>query len=373
MFYLRLARGPRLLDLGRWILTAAASATAAAMLLRALGRALVDPPGTAVAVSVGRLLWCLPPLAAIGWLCACCADALPARRPDRISGLIAAGGGPRRIRLLVAGETALAGAVGSAAALLGFLVLRNDIAGARLAPEVGMGAPLPVAAPLTLLVLVPLLGAAAAACAVPVRDSLPEGAAEPVVPGLGRLRAVAAPAAVALGAALAVYGPYAPGPRAHAPAHLGTVTALGAAGWALALLGLVLTLPLLLSSTGRLLGSGQSGPARLLAGRGLQAAVIRLGTPLGLLAVTAATAGTAAVRWTRAGHGPGGPLPVVEAAVLTAAAAAAVAVRALETRAVRRASLAPVRTLGAPPSLLRAAALLGTAAAAVPVDRKSVV
>ncbi|WP_377269193.1 hypothetical protein [Peterkaempfera sp. SMS 1(5)a] len=367
MFYLRLAQGYRVLDLGRWILTAAASAAAAAMLLRALGRALVDPPGTTVAVSEGRLLWCLPSLAAICWLCACCARALPSLRPDRVAGLTAAGAGPARRRLLIAGETAIACVAGSLLALLGFLVLRNNIAGTTLAPEVGMGARLPAAAPLTLLLVVPLLGALAAAGAVPGRERLPEDTAEPDLTRLGPLRTVAAPAAALIGAALVVYGPHAPGRHLHAPARLGTTTAITSAGWAVAVLGLVLTVPLLLSWAGLLLGTWEPTATRLLAGRGLQAEAVRLGAPLGVLAVTAAVVAAAAERWTSTGHGPGGPLPAVEAALLGACALATVGVRVAESRAARGPSLALVRRLGTPASVLRTTALtrVGAAAAAV--------
>ncbi|MET8542478.1 hypothetical protein ABZW03_17755, partial [Kitasatospora sp. NPDC004799] len=45
MFYLRLARGYRVPDLGRWLLTALAAAVVAAFLLRSLGRAMSDPTG----------------------------------------------------------------------------------------------------------------------------------------------------------------------------------------------------------------------------------------------------------------------------------------------------------------------------------------
>ncbi|AXI79635.1 hypothetical protein [Peterkaempfera bronchialis] len=366
MFYLRLARGYRVLDLGRWILTAAVSAAAAALLLRALGRALVDPPGTAAAVSAARLGWCLPPLAVIGWLSAACARALPGQRPERIAGLTAAGAGPVRIRLLVAGETALACTAGSLLALLGFLVLRNDIAGATLAPEVGMGTGLPTAAPLTLLLLVPLMGAAAAAGAVPARDTLPGRPTEPAVRPLGPLRTVVALAAVVVGVAIELYGLHSGARPLRVAAGLGTTTAVAACGWALALLGLALTVPLKLSLAGRLLVARHPRAARLLAGRGLEAEALRLGTPLGLLSLTLAAVAAAGVRWAT-GSGPGGPLPVVEAVLIGLCAVAAVGVTLIETRTVRRPLLAAVRRLGAPAGLLRSAALLRAAAASAVV------
>ncbi|MCD0484981.1 hypothetical protein LO771_21990 [Streptacidiphilus sp. ASG 303] len=362
MFYLRLARGYRVLDLGRWILTAAAAAATAALLLRALGRALVDPPGTAVAVSAARLGWCLPALAATGWLAASCARALPDRRPGRIAGLAAAGAGPLRIRLLVAGETALACAAGSLLALVGFLVLRNDIAGAELAPEVGMGARLPAAAPLTLLLVVPLVAAAAAVAAGPLRDTLPGQRPESGVQPLGPLRAAAAPAAVAVGTALELYGRHGGGGRLHLPAGLGAATTAGAAGGVLALLGLVLTAPLLLAAAGRLLVAGRPYAVRLLAGRGLQAEAVRLGVPLGLPAVLAGAAVAAAQRWA-AGHGPGGVLPVADAALVGLCAVAVAGVRLVGARSARVPRLDLVRRMGAGTGLVRRAALVRAGAA----------
>ncbi|MFJ6213215.1 hypothetical protein ACIQGZ_07785 [Streptomyces sp. NPDC092296] len=362
MFYLRLARGYRVLDLGRWVLTAVASAAVAALLLRALGRTLVDPPGTGTAASIARLGWCLPPLAAIGWLAASCARALPGQRPERVAGLTAAGAGPARIRLLLAIDTAFACTVGSLLALVGFLVLRNDIAGAGLAREVGMGAALPAAAPVTLLLLVPLLGAAAAAAAVPARDGLPGQRAEPAVRRLGPLRAVLAAVLMAAGVALELYGRHSGGHRLRVPARLGSTTATTASGWALALLGLALAVPVLLSWAGGLLAAGRPDATRLLAGRGLQAEAARLGAPVALLTLTLAVAAVAAARWA-SGSGPGGPLPVVEAVLLGCCAVLAVGARLVEARTVRRPQLAPVRRLGAPATLLRGAALLRTAAA----------
>lgn len=89
MFYLRLARGYRVPDLGRWLLTVLAAAVVSAFLLRSLGRAMSDPLGGEDALV--RLFWCLPPLAAVAWFAAVTARAVPAQRPERITGLRAAG------------------------------------------------------------------------------------------------------------------------------------------------------------------------------------------------------------------------------------------------------------------------------------------
>ncbi|WP_223244339.1 hypothetical protein [Streptomyces sp. CBMA156] len=189
MFYLRLARGYRVPDLGRWLLTALAAAVVAAFLLRSLGRAMSDPTGGADPLA--RLLWCLPPLAAVAWFAAVTARAVPARRPERIAGLNAAGAGSRRIRTLIAGEVTLASALGSVLALLLFLVLRNDIAGPALAPDLGMGVPLPAAAPIALLALVlgPFGGPGdrlGCLCAVPVGRAVLGGLDQLQHPGVVR-------------------------------------------------------------------------------------------------------------------------------------------------------------------------------------------
>ncbi|MEU3571610.1 hypothetical protein AB0E96_24765, partial [Kitasatospora sp. NPDC036755] len=225
MFYLRLARGYRVSDLGRWLLTALAAAVVAAFLLRSLGRAMSEPSGGPDPLA--RLLWCLPPLAAVAWFAAVAARAVPARRPERIAGLTAAGAGSRRIRALIAGEVALACTLGAALTLLAFLVLRNDIAGPALAPDLGMGVPLPAAAPVALLVLVPLTAGTAAACAVPVADTLPGGRTQAPT-GFGSWRIALPVGLVVIGAALELIalrpGAAVDGRPVHLPAGLGTTS-----------------------------------------------------------------------------------------------------------------------------------------------------
>lgn len=253
MFYLRLVRGYRVLDLGRWLLTAMTAAVVAVFLLRALGRALSDPPGAPATLE--RLLWCLPPLLAIAWFSAIAARALPTQRPERMAGLTAAGAGPRWIRLLIAGELALACALGAVATLLLFLVLRNDIAGPTLAPELGMGVPLPPAAPVALLALLPLAGGLAAALAVRPGERLP-GSEEPDrAQRFGPLHTTVA-VLLTLGGVFtelyalrpaAAYDPRTLG----LPADLGRTNAALLGGWAVAALGLaLLTGPLLAASAG---------------------------------------------------------------------------------------------------------------------------
>ncbi|WP_157032181.1 hypothetical protein [Kitasatospora cheerisanensis] len=61
-------------------------------------------------------------------------------------------------------------------------MLRNDIAGPSLAPDIGMGVPLPAAAPVTLLAVPALVAGVAAACAIRFPDALPGRPAEPARP-----------------------------------------------------------------------------------------------------------------------------------------------------------------------------------------------
>ncbi|MFD0530048.1 hypothetical protein ACFQ1I_30070 [Kitasatospora arboriphila] len=268
MFPLRLVRGYRALDLARWLLTAAAAATAAAFLLRSLGRALGEPAAT----SVPRLLWCLPALAAVGWLSAAAARAVPAQHPERIAASPRPSYGPVRIRLLIAVETALAAALGSVLALLLFLVLRNDIAGPGLAADVGLGSSLPAAAPVTLLVLVPLVAGCAAAAAVPLTDALPGRTAVARSTGFHPARIAVPVGFTVVGMALELYG-LRPGAEQDGrpvdlPAHLGSVGTAALIGWALTALGLALLTAPLLALAGRVLAlrrparCGCSPPAR---------------------------------------------------------------------------------------------------------------
>ncbi|WP_344330653.1 hypothetical protein, partial [Kitasatospora putterlickiae] len=282
MFYLRLARGYRALDLGRWLLTALAGSIVAAFLLRALGRAMSDPhAGTDALV---RLLWCLPPLAAVAWFAAVAARALPARRAERITGLTTAGAGARRIRALIAGEVALACGAGAGLPLLLFLVLRNDIAGPELADELGMGVALPAAAPVALLALVPLTAGLAATGAVPHAETLP-GRPRPEPTGFGPWRLALPIGLAVIGLALELIalrpGAAADGRPIHLPAGLGTTSTAALGGWAASALGLALLTGPLLAWAGRLLALGRPTPLRLLAGRGLTAQARRLGAPAG--------------------------------------------------------------------------------------------
>ncbi|MGW4893913.1 hypothetical protein ACWEQL_16835 [Kitasatospora sp. NPDC004240] len=364
MFYLRLARGYRVLDLGRWLLTAVAAAVVAGFLLRALGRALGDRPGDADAVV--RLLWCLPPLAAVAWFAAVAARAVPAQRPERITGLIAAGAGATRIRTLIAGEIALATTLGSLLTLLLFLVLRNDIAGPELAADLGMGVPLPAAAPVTLLALVPLTAGISAALAVPLPERLPGAAERPAATGYSPLR-IALPIGLAVvGLALELIalrpGAAADGRPVELPAGLGNTSTAALGGWAAVALGLALLTGPLLAWAGRLLAVGRPTPLRLLAGRGLTAQAKRLGAPLAVLALVTAVVLTTIRYWVGT-PGSADALPAVEACLVLGCAAGAVIARLVEVRTARRNVTDALLRLGTPPRLLFGAVVLRALAA----------
>ncbi|MFJ8628052.1 hypothetical protein ACIRD3_35175 [Kitasatospora sp. NPDC093550] len=363
MFYLRLARGYRVTDLGRWLLTALAAAVVAAFLLRSLGRAMSEPPGGVAPLA--RLLWCLPPLAAVAWFAAVAARSVPARRPERIAGLTAAGAGSRRIRALIAGEVALACTLGSVLTLLLFLVLRNDIAGPSLAPDLGMGVPLPPAAPITLLALVPLTAGLAAAGAVPVVEHLNDGRDRRRT-AFGAWRIALPVGLVVIGAALELIalrpGAAADGRPIHLPAGLGTTSTAALGGWAASALGLALLTGPLLAWTGRLLAVGRPTPLRLLAGRGLTAQAPRLGAPLAVLTLTVALVLTT-IRYWIGTPDSADALPAVEACLVLGCAAAAVIARLAEVRTDRRDVTDALLRLGASPRLLFGAVALRTLAA----------
>ncbi|MFD8597745.1 hypothetical protein ACFV1L_22345 [Kitasatospora sp. NPDC059646] len=350
MYYLALARGYRALDLVRWALTAGAAAVVAAFLLRALGRALSEP-----AAGPDRLLWCLPPLAAVAWFAAVAARAVPAQHPERITGLTAAGAGPARIRLLIAGEIALACALGSALTLLLFLVLRNDIAGPSLAADIGMGVPLPAAAPVTLLAVPALVAGTAAACAVRLPEALPGRAAAPA-PARWSARRAALPAPLLLaGIGLELYG-LRPGATdaertLDLPGGLPATSPALLAGWTLAALALALWTGPLLALAGRLLAVRRPTPLRLLSGRVLTAQSHRLGVPLAVLTAISALLLVAGRSWTRE-NAEVPVLTLVEGLLILACTVAAVAARLLELRSERRPATAALDRLGTPPGLL---------------------
>ncbi|MFJ3728108.1 hypothetical protein ACIPYQ_36845 [Streptomyces sp. NPDC090045] len=331
MLALRLARGSRPLVQLRRLLVAAASAGTGFLLLSVLAGAVARPAG-----SFPRLLWALIPLAVTVHFAVAVARADPANRPRE--GMDAAGLGPVRLALVAAISTAVACALGSAVALAAFLHLRGDLAGL---PFDGAGAallhadqPLPVAAALTLLALVPLT-----ASAVTVLALRPH---RPLAPQTG----------LPWGIALTACG-------LAAEAYAGRSGPGMLAGWALTAIGLALAGPGLAYASGSLVQAVRPGALRLLAGRVLQEDAPRIGPPLGVLCSVGVGALTALAL--RDGGGPLvplGPLTGPAAALVALCAAATLLTSAVEARRSRSAAREALLDLGAPAKVLRTAASL---------------
>ncbi|WP_405678304.1 hypothetical protein OG239_30100 [Streptomyces sp. NBC_00868] len=332
MLALRLARGSRPLVQLRRLLVAAASAGTGFLLLYVLAEAVARPAG-----SFPRLLWALVPLAATVHFAVAVARTDPATRPRE--GLDAAGLGPVRLALAAAFSTAVACALGSALALAAFLHLRGDLSGL---PFDGAGAgllhagqPLPVAAALTLLVLLPLTASACAACVLGRRST-------PTAPQTGLPWGIAL---TSCGLAVEAYaGRGGPGMLA---------------GWSLTAIGLALAGPGLAYVCGTLVQAVRPGALRLLAGRALQEEAPRLGPPLGVLCAVGAGALTALALPDRGGLlVPLGPLTEPAAALVALCAAATLLTSAVEARQGRAATREALHDLGAPAKALRTAASL---------------
>ncbi|MGW7458635.1 hypothetical protein [Streptomyces sp. NPDC054797] len=339
MLALRLARGARPLVQLRRLLVAAASAGTGFLLLYVLAGAVARPAG-----SFPRLLWALIPLAATVHFAVAVARADPATRPRE--GLDAAGLGPVRLMLVAVISTAVACALGSALALAAFLHLRGDLAGL---PFDGAGAgllhagqPLPVAAALTLLALVPLAASAATALAL-----------RPHTPPAPQTRLPWGIALTACGlAALAYTG------------RGGTAMLVG---WSLTAVGLALAGPGLAYACGSLVQAVRPGGLRLLAGRALQEEAPRIGPPLGALCSVGVSALTALALHDRGGLDvPLGPLTGPAAALVALCAIATLLTSSVEARQRRSAEREALRDLGASAKVLRtAASLRATALVAV--------
>uniref|UniRef100_A0AAU2JWM6 Integral membrane protein n=1 Tax=Streptomyces sp. NBC_00049 TaxID=2903617 RepID=A0AAU2JWM6_9ACTN len=331
MLALRLARGSRPLVQLRRLLVAAASACSGFLLLYVLAGAVDRPAG-----SFPRLLWALVPLAATVHFAVSVARTDPATRPR--AGLDAAGLGPVRLVLAAAISTAVACTLGSALALAAFLHLRGDLAGL---PFDGAGAallhadqPLPVAAALTLLALIPLTSSVATALALRPHA--------PLAPQTGLPWGIAL---TACGLAAEAYG--------------GRSASGMLVGWSLTAIGLALAGPGLAYACGWLIQAVRPGALRLLAGRALQEEATRLGPPLGVLCAVGAAALTLLALPDRGGpHAPLGPLTGPAAALVVLCAAATLLTSAVEARQARGAGREALVDLGAPAKVLRTAASL---------------
>ncbi|KUL62033.1 hypothetical protein ADL28_14915 [Streptomyces violaceusniger] len=391
MLSLRLTRGARPSVLLRRSLVTVAAAGASFLLLSALGFASGHPADSQGAV--GRLLWCLVPLAATVHLAVAVGRADPSTGPG--PGFAAVGLGPARAALLAAVSMAAACALGGVLALLVFLYLRGDLgswldwAGSgAVGRQLGSGRPLPLAGTVTLLAVVPVLvGAACAAVLWPRQPRAghqpprqPRGARRPAVPApptvvtgpvapLPHRTTSGLPWGIALTAAGLALQAYASGDAPpHPDALLAVPGRLGGnppgvvGGWALAALGLVLAGPGLTHLCGRLLAVGRPGVLRLLAGRMLQQEAGLIGRPVGALCALAAAGYTVLELYGRASGPSGahafGPLTGLGAALVTLCAAATTLTAVVEARNARERTTAALLRLGAPTRLLRGAAAL---------------
>ncbi|MEU4891838.1 hypothetical protein AB0B12_00275 [Streptomyces sp. NPDC044780] len=392
MLSLRLARGARPSVLLRRSLVTVAAAGASFLLLCALGFASGHPADSRDAV--GRLLWCVVPLAATVHLAVAVGRADPSTGPG--PGFTAAGLGPARSALLAAASMAAACALGGVLALLAFLHLRGDLGGSWLgwagngaaSRQLGGGRPLPPVGTVTLIAVVPVLVGAVCAAGLwprpprtghrPARG--PRGTRRPAAPA--RPTVVTGPVApqphqatsglpwgialTAAGLALQAYasGDTPPHPDAllAVPGKLGGNPPGVVGGWALAALGLVLAGPGLTHLCGMLLAVGRPGLLRLLAGRVLQQEAGLIGRPVGVLCALASAAYTVLELYGRVSGPSGahafGPLTGLGAALVTLCAAATALTAALEARSARERTTAALLRLGAPARLLRGAAAL---------------
>ncbi|MCX5393482.1 hypothetical protein [Streptomyces sp. NBC_00094] len=357
MLALRLARGGHPLVLTRRLLVAAAAAGVGFLLLCTLGYAVGHPAQSST--SVLRLLWCALPLAATVQFAVAVARTDPSTRPR--PGLSAIGLGPVRLTAVAAASTAVACTLGSMVALLVYLHLRGDITGlpfdGAAAELLAADRPMPVAAALTLLAVLPVVAAAAAGLALRPRTAPtePEGVEKPVPSGLPWGVAL-----VAVGLAIETYaGRSGGGDGLALPGRFDGSPAGVLAGWVLTAFGLALAGPGLTYGCGRLLQAVRPGATRLLAGRVLMDESRRIGRPLGVVsAVLSGTLAAAALYDSGTGTGAFGPLTGLGAALVMACTTATLLTAALESKQCRAHTTEALLRLGAPPTVLRTAALL---------------
>ncbi|WP_328906119.1 hypothetical protein OG230_25955 [Streptomyces sp. NBC_00234] len=366
MLALRLTRGTHPLVLVRRLLVAAASAGVGFLLLCTLGYASGHP--AQATGSVLRLLWCLVPLAATVQFAVAVARTDPGTRPR--PGLSAIGLGPVRLSVLAAVSTAVSTTLGSMVALLFFLHLRGDLTGLPFdggaAELLGAEAPLPLAAALVLLALVPVASALASALALRSRPSAPSSDTAEVTDEAGTSRAPSGlPWGVALTAAgLAVEAYVSRGAAGNPfplPGRLDAAPAGVLAGWTLTAIGLAMAGPGLTYLCGQLLQAVRPGAVRLLAGRVLMNEANRIGRPIGVVCAVL-SAVIAAVALYGTGPRPFGPLTALGAALVLGCTTATLLTSALEAKQARADTADALLRMGAPASALRSATALRTGA-----------
>ncbi|MFF0482462.1 hypothetical protein [Streptomyces sp. NPDC004435] len=360
MLALRLVRGSHPLVQLRRLLVAAAAAGVGFLLLCTLGYAVGHPEHSSA--SVLRLLWCALPIAATVQFAVAVARTDPATRPR--PGLSSIGLGPARLTAIAATSTAVACTLGSMVALLVYLHLRGDITGlpfdGAAAGLLAAGQPLPLAAALTLLAIVPVAGATTAGLALRprTRTPAPEGAARPVPTGLPWGVAL-----IAAGLAVETYAGRGGGDGVALPGRFDGSPAGVLAGWILTAAGLALAGPGLTHLSGRLLQAARPGAVRLLAGRVLMDEAHRIGRPLGVVsAVLSGALAAATVHAASDGGTAFGPLTGLGAGVVVACTTATLLTASLESRQGRARTTEALARIGAPPTVLRTAALLRAAA-----------
>ncbi|MEU0135503.1 hypothetical protein ABZ172_15970 [Streptomyces sp. NPDC006296] len=361
MLALRLTRGSHPLVLMRRLLLAAASAGVGFLLLCTLGYASGHPAHASS--SALRLLWCAVPLAATVQFAVAVARTDPSTRPR--PGLFAAGLGPARLSLLAAISTAVSTTLGSAVALLFFLHLRGDLTGLPFdggaAEFLGAGTPLPLAAALTLLALVPLAASTAGGLSVrsrPVAASEAQEAEEDLEPAPVPKGLPWGVALTAAGLAVEAYaGRGSSGNPFPLPGRLDSTPAAVLAGWVLTAIGLAMAGPGLTHLCGRLLQAVRPGAVRLLAGRVLMDEATRIGRPLGIVCAVLSGVVAASVLHT-GGPRPFGPLTALGAVLVLGCTTATLLTTAVEARQARARTAGTLLRLGAPASALRTAVVL---------------
>ncbi|MFJ4380279.1 hypothetical protein ACIP28_18770 [Streptomyces albidoflavus] len=363
MLALRLTRGAHPFVLCGRLLVAAASAGTGFLMLSALSHALAHP-GAAGALL--RLAWCVVPLTATVYFAVAMARNDPATRPRE--GLSSVGLGSAALAGLAAASTALSSLLGSVVALLFFLHLRGDLTGlpfdGAAAGMLAADQPLPLAAVLTLLAIVPAVASLATAVALRPRAGRPA----PTAPQTEPPTPLPVPSGLPWGVALLATGlaveSWAAGGTSRdggvpLPGGVESGALGGVLGWLLTALGLALAGPGLTHLCGRVLQSAKPGAVRLLAGRGLQEEATRIGRPFGVVcAVASGALASATLYGAGTGTSPAGPLTALGGVLVAGCALATLLSAGVEARRSRASANAALLRLGAPASALRNAAAL---------------
>ncbi|MFE0495977.1 hypothetical protein ACFW2M_14870 [Streptomyces albidoflavus] len=363
MLALRLTRGAHPFVLCGRLLVAAASAGTGFLMLSALSHALAHPGAGGALL---RLAWCVVPLTATVYFAVAMARNDPATRPRE--GLSSVGLGPAALAGLAAASTALSSLLGSVVALLFFLHLRGDLTGlpfdGAAAGMLAADQPLPLAAVLTLLAIVPAVASLATAVALRPRAGRPA----PTAPRTEPPTPLPVPSGLPWGVALLATGlaveSWAAGGTSHdggvpLPGGVESGALGGVLGWLLTALGLALAGPGLTHLCGRVLQSAKPGAVRLLAGRGLQEEATRIGRPVGVVcAVASGALASATLYGAGAGTSAAGPLTALGGVLVAGCALATLLSAGVEARRSRASANAALLRLGAPASALRNAAAL---------------